>query len=605
VKTKKYRNILCVVLTIIITLHILPGGLAKAYVATEETDFHWEKNEDGTVCITGVVGGENATRIEVPRKIEGREVTTMEYNAFQNCGLAETIVLPDTVRLLSGHAFFGTYSLKEIIVDAANQNYTSVDGILYGDEMTQLVWVPDLWEGALVFPDSVIDISADAFVGCTKLESVYLHAHIQRISPNGNLSDYVNLFRECSSLKEICVAENHPDVMTVDGVLFSKDGKLLLSVPAVLGIQQYEVPEGVEEIAWAAFYGNQTLEKVSLPESVKSIGPHAFRECVQLQEVVISEGLETLGEFTFSFCPSLEKLTLPTTVETIGESSFFACPNLKSVIMGEDEKNILEEVKQAPEEWENPEFAEEPKEPAESNGRWTENEPSVLLEPLQEKEYASGLFQYRLTEMGNLILTGYSEEGIQKQWNQTLAIPAMLDGKEVAGIAEGAFAQLPIGSILLPEGLKEIGKGSFYGCSLKGVSIPSTITYIGERAFGANYGLTSITVSEQNTKYYSENGVLYNKDRTMLLQVPANIERFQFVVPNGVYVIGDYAFGNNRRINHIELPESLVQVMDKAFWDMECLTTIMLWEEMEYVAEDAFEWTGCEVLKKSKGMKLQ
>lgn len=125
------------------------------------------------------------------------------------------------------------------------------------------------------------------------------------------------------------------------------------------------------------------------------------------------------------------------------------------------------------------------------------------------------------------------------------------------------------GSSWSTEGQKEeIGKGAFYGCNLSEIRIPASVCYIAPRAFGANYGLKKITVSENNREYCSVKGVLYTKKLTMLCQVPANYKVTTFVLPDEVTMIEEYAFGNNRHIVEIYRAAGIPEYREKAFWNM-------------------------------------
>lgn len=147
-------------------------------------------------------------------------------------------------------------------------------------------------------------------------------------------------------------------------------------------------------------------------------------------------------------------------------------------------------------------------------------------------------------------------------------IPLELDGLPVHGIARSSFVRHPIERVVLPEGIQEIGYGAFYGCNLKKLVIPSTVSCIEILAFKGNLGLEQITVDEKNPVYCSDNGVLYTKDKKVLVHVPENYRVESFDVPDGVEIILEYAFAGNRWIEYISLPQDIREIYKKAFGNM-------------------------------------
>lgn len=110
------------------------------------------------------------------------------------------------------------------------------------------------------------------------------------------------------------VPEDHPLYKTVDGVLFSKDGKTLLAYPNARTATHYDVPAGVERIGDGAF-GNENLKTISLPIGLKSIGDYGFGGCTRLQSISLPLTVKEIGKEIFSCCVSLELVSLPEGLE--------------------------------------------------------------------------------------------------------------------------------------------------------------------------------------------------------------------------------------------------------------------------------------------------
>ena len=110
------------------------------------------------------------------------------------------------------------------------------------------------------------------------------------------------------------VRAGNPVYSARDGVLFSADGKTLLSYPNGLTAVHYDVPAGTEKIAARAFHDDMMsypLQTVSLPIGLKSIGEHAFSGCGRLHSLTVPLTVTELDPKAFSCCVSLERLSLP------------------------------------------------------------------------------------------------------------------------------------------------------------------------------------------------------------------------------------------------------------------------------------------------------
>ena len=106
------------------------------------------------------------------------------------------------------------------------------------------------------------------------------------------------------------VPEGNPVYKSVDGVLFSGDGKTLLAYPNGRKATHYDVPKGVEAIADQAFC-SEYLQTVSLPIGLQSVGNYAFSDCSRLQSIALPLTVTELGQGVFNGCVSLELVSLP------------------------------------------------------------------------------------------------------------------------------------------------------------------------------------------------------------------------------------------------------------------------------------------------------
>ncbi len=122
-----------------------------------------------------------------------------------------------------------------------------------------------------------------------------------------------------------------------------------------------------------------------------------------------------------------------------------------------------------------------------------------------------------------------------------------------------------LASVSLPDTLEEIGGMAFYHCTaLTEITIPKNVADIHVLAFSGCTALEKINVDPQNEYFSSENGVLYNKQKTELLCCPAGYPKSDFVIPDGVKALGSNAFAN-REYGYIHIPASVETIHNNAF----------------------------------------
>jgi len=139
-------------------------------------------------------------------------------------------------------------------------------------------------------PDSVTSINCATFDKCTALTSVSIGKGVTHLG--------YGVFNGCGSLTNVSVAEDNPAYSALDGVLFDKDKKKLLTFPGGKA-GAYKVPEGVTAISGDAFMGENRLTELVVPESVTTIDDFALGGCRGLEKISLpakfSDKLRDLG----------------------------------------------------------------------------------------------------------------------------------------------------------------------------------------------------------------------------------------------------------------------------------------------------------------------
>ncbi len=165
-------------------------------------------------------------------------------------------------------------------------------------------------------------------------------------------------------------------------------------------------------------------------------------------------------------------------------------------------------------------------------------------------------------------------------------------GNSVTSIGDRAFSGCSsLTSITIPNSVTSIGKSAFAGCTgLVSVTIPNSVTSIGSYAFTRCDGLTSIDVASDNSNYCSVDGVLFNKDKTTLIQYPGG-KQGAYTIPNNVTSIGDGAFGNCSSLTSVTIPNSVTSIGSGAFGNCSSLTSVTIPNSVTSIGNQAF--SGC------------
>jgi BspA type Leucine rich repeat region (6 copies) len=185
--------------------------------------------------------------------------------------------------------------------------------------------------------------------------------------------------------------------------------------------------------------------------------------------------------------------------------------------------------------------------------------PSLLLLALPAAVEAQ--FTYT-TNNGAITITGYTGSG------GAVIIPSKITGLPVTGIGPSAFA---------------------FSSSLTSVTISNNVTSIADAAFAACPGLTAITVDAANPVFASVAGILFNKSQTTLVQYSGG-KAGAYTISNSVTSIGNWAFAACPGLTSVTIPNSVTSIGDNAFWDCSSLTNVTIGNQVANIGVYAFEF---------------
>ena len=230
----------------------------------------------------------------------------------------------------------GTYSIK-----AKNVNNMPSEVVIpstYNGKVVTAIdsyaFVQCLALTEIIFPDSITTIGDYAFKYCICLNEIMIPESVIFIG------DYA--FANCDSLTKIEVDKNNEYYKSIDGNLYSKDGKKIIQYSIGKKDDLFEIPLGVTIIGKGAFSGCEYIDGISIPNSVTNIGDEAFSGCCSLSGVELGDVI-IIGCEAFSGCINMRSVGIGNSVTTIGSGAFVGCDSLSEIYYDgtEDEWNRI------------------------------------------------------------------------------------------------------------------------------------------------------------------------------------------------------------------------------------------------------------------------
>ncbi|XMB72031.1 leucine-rich repeat protein [Mycoplasmatota bacterium WC30] len=491
-------------------------------------------------------------------------VVSIAAYAFQYTNLV-SIDISSTVASIGEHAFFGSNTLTSINVDAANPNYSSIDGVLFNKLQTDLVLYPsakldtnyqvpagveNILEYAfqlsdnlitIELPDSLLTIGHDAF-DRTAITGLTIPSNVTSIGDS--------VFRFCDNLNEIMIPIS---VIDMGSSAFYDCPNLTIyvepeSIPA--GWDSNWNPESIP-VVWG--YSDWYKSTITL----NTDGGTAIPDINQVEgtEVIIpdptKDGYTFDGWYDRDFIVKYEITTMPAdNIELYAK--WIGMPEGITFIIVDNEVVIT---------------------------GYTGTETNLVLpETIQAG--------HPITEIGDSAFSSSSIESIVIPANVTvirsrafyfstdLVSVTFREGSQLEVIEESGFNFTHISSIVLPNTLTSIGEYTFSNCNyLTEIIIPASVTSIGNQIFMASFALTSITVESANLNYSSEAGVLFNKLKTELVYYPIGKVGTTYQIPEGVVSFGTYTFAYSKLVS-IDIPSTVASIGVQAFFGSQILASI-------------------------------
>ncbi len=478
----------------------------------------------------------------------GNSVTTIGGGAFYGCTSLASVTIPNSVTFIGDDAFIGCTSLTTITVDFYNPTYSSENGVLFNKNKTTIMQYPaGKTDMTYIIPDSVTSIGMYAFYECTSLASVTI--------PDSVTSIGTSAFFGCTSLASVTIGNS---VTSIGSSIFY----------GCTSLTSVTIPDSVTSIGTSSFSGCTSLTSVTIPDSVTSIGASAFSGCTSLASVTIPDSVTSIGDNAFNGCTSLTSVTIPDSVTSIGTSSFSGCKSLFEVI----NLSSLIITKGSSDNGDVGYYA---------MNVFTSVEDSTVGTIDGKIVYGrSGNTNYLVKYIGN---------------DDSVILPVRIDDENYK-IHNYAFSGCTsLASVTIPDSVTSIGWNAFSGCtSLASVTIPDSVISIGNDAFFGCTSLTAISVGTSNPNYSSENGVLFNKTKTILIQYPAGKTDMTYTIPDSVRSIGEGAFYGCTSLASVTIPDSVISIGNDAFRGCTSLAFVTIPDSVTSIGWNVFN--GCTSL---------
>ncbi|MBR5342904.1 MAG: leucine-rich repeat protein [Oscillospiraceae bacterium] len=470
------------------------------------------------------------TSVDLPANL-----SVLGLKAFQNCSALTKVRFLGHAPNINSNCFYGVTATICYVNGDGSWTGTGVVGQQYGGTLTwtaltggdcgdSLRWMLD---GTLLLISGTGDM--DEF-GTGTAPWYDSRKNIQTVLIGDgvtSIGDYA--FMNCSYLSDVTI----PDGVTSIGSE---------AFYYCLALTDVTIPDGVTSIGNSAFSNCKSLTSVTIPDSVTSLEGFAFHFCTSLKDVSFGNGLTEIGDDAFCNCTALTGVTIPDSVTYIGDYAFYNCYSLTAVTIGNGVTSIGSSA-----------FC---------------NCTALTGVTIPDSVTYIGDYAFRNCTS----LTG-------------VTIP-----DSVTYIGDYAFYNCTsLASVTIGNGVTEIGKGAFLYCeSLPAVTIPASVTEIGDFAFSCCSSLTGVTVAAGNPAYCSAGGVLFTKDKKLLLCYPAGKTGASYTVPAGVTGIGNYAFDTVPSLTSVTIPDGVTSIGNYAFTGCVSLTAVTIPDSVTSIGASAF-----------------
>ncbi len=336
-----------------------------------------------------------------------------------------------------------------------------------------------------------------------------------------------------------------------------KDG--IVTITKYTGTEEVvSIPEKINGktvgvIGTESFMDSDTLKEVTIPKTVTEIQYAAFMSCRSLKTLNFAPDstLQKIARKSFAWCSSLEAVSLPDSLKEAGTETFYSCTSLVKVDLGKGLTKVSDYMFSETSSLKNITF------------------PSNITTIGYGAFSSSGLVSLTIPD------TVTTVEASAFAWCNSLSEVKL--GAGIEGISDNVFSgTTSLKTITFPANITYIGKNAFYESGLESVDIPSTVTSVGEYAFANCHNLRKAELGSGLT--YVAEGTFYNSELETV-KIGENIKS-----------LGLFSFSRND-FKEITIPDTVVELEYGVFLNCQELGTVNLPDDLEKIGGHCFHYT--------------
>lgn len=521
--------------------------------------FGYRTEPDGSMAISSYDGG--GGEVVVDDSYYGMKVTVIDEGAFKDCSTITSVVLPDTVTEIREEAFAGCFSLRSV-------SFGSGLRVIGGSAFKQCSVL-----SSTALPDSLTTIGAEAFKNCFSLAEVTAGSALTDVA-EGAFEGTQWLRRHPDGVIYVgSVVYGYEGAVPESGMIAIADGTAVINADAFENVPDaaaFSFPDSLINIKGRALDGTAWY-------AAKEYGPvfagnvlYAFKKLPLSTDtaVTVPEGTTGIADGAFEQCNDRYYITsvlLPESLKYIGDNAFEGCSGLGYIIIPDGVTHIGAHAFQD-------------------------------CSDMRQAVLGKGLtYLPDFAFFGCDLLTSVNLGGIRT-------------------IGENALSSCGFVALDIPEGVEEVESYAFSGCSeLSIVRLPASLGYISSYAFSGCIALTSLSVAEGNSVYFSSGNCVIERETSTLAigctgsVIPSDgsvkaLAAYSFsgsgiksiVIPDGIDISEPGVFRGCSSLTSVTLPEGAETISSQMFYNCHDLTSVDIPDSVKTIGDTAFG--GCDAL---------